>query len=183
MLVTTALRTAYDLARWQPLTEAVAAVDALARIGGFQPEAVLTIRGRYPRARWRCRVPEVVALADPGAESAMETRCRLALVLHGLPQPVTQHKVADAQGRIVGRLDLAYPERRVGIEYDGRTHRDEARRGRDARRDNLLATLGWVVLRFNADDVLRRPDEMAQHVRRTLARRPPVASLTRPVPA
>jgi hypothetical protein len=179
VLVTTALRTAYDLARWQPLSEAVAAVDALARIGGFPPDAVLGIRARYPRARWRCRVPNVVSLADTGAESVMETRCRLALVAHGLPQPITQHRVTDARGRTVGRLDLAYPGRRVGIEYDGRLHQDDVRAVRDERRDNALAALGWVVLRFNSDDVLRRPAEMAQRVRETLSRRPVVNAMPR----
>jgi hypothetical protein len=43
----------------------------------------------YPGAR-RCRV---LALANPLAESPMETRIRLALVLAGLPTPTVQHRV------------------------------------------------------------------------------------------
>ncbi|HEY3258843.1 MAG TPA: DUF559 domain-containing protein [Pseudonocardiaceae bacterium] len=169
MLVTTPKRTAYDLARWLQLHEAVVAVDALARIGRFQPSEILSIRERYPRARWRCRVPGVVGLADRGAESVMETRCRLVLIQRGLPRPTTQYRVRDATGRIVARLDMAYPGRRVGVEFDGRPHRDGAQAARDQRRDNALAAMGWVVLRFGTDDVLRRPDELAQRVRDTLA--------------
>jgi hypothetical protein len=77
--VTTPLRTAWDLARWLPTVEAVVAVDALARVGGFDPHALLRIQQRYPRARWRRRVPGVVDLSDPRAESPMETRSRLLL--------------------------------------------------------------------------------------------------------
>lgn len=57
--------------------DAVVAMDALARVGRFAPGAVLQIHGRYPRARWRRRVPGVIDLCDPRAESPMESRSRL----------------------------------------------------------------------------------------------------------
>ena len=41
VLVTTPVRTAYDLARWQEPVEAVVAVDALANRGRFAPEQIL----------------------------------------------------------------------------------------------------------------------------------------------
>jgi len=171
MLVTTPLRTAYDLARWLPTAEAVAAVDALARLGRFRPDRLMDVRRRYPRARWRCRIPRVVELADNRAESAMETRCRLVLVQHGVPRPVAQYRVRDNDDNLIARLDLAYPTHRVGVEYDGREHREHGRVTKDSRRDNALAALGWVVLRFTADDVLRQPHVVAQRVRDTLALR------------
>ena len=141
--VTTRARTAYDLARFAPsLVEAVVAVDALAmpdpsrsgrehprraasvtdrRLlspgGRFVPADLLFLRNRHLGARNSRRLPEVVALADPLAESPMETRTRLALVLNGLPPPVSQLAVHDT--RHCHYLDLGYPEYRVGIEYDG----------------------------------------------------------------
>lgn len=171
MLVTTPVRTAYDLARWQPTVEAVAAVDALARLGRFAPARLMEIRARYPNARWRRRVPKVVALADSGAESVMESRLRLVMVQHGLPRPVTQFRIHDIDDRLVARLDLAYPEHQVGVEYDGRDHDDPRQARRDAARDSAAAALGWVVLRFSSDDVLRQPHVVAQRIRHTLARR------------
>jgi len=99
--VTTALRTAWDLARWLPTVEAVVAMDALAQVGRFAPAAVLRIQERYPRARWRRRVPGVIDLSDPRAESPMETRSRLMLVLRGLPRPELQYKVYDEFGQFV----------------------------------------------------------------------------------
>jgi AbiEi antitoxin C-terminal domain len=91
---TTPLRTAYDLARRLPLRSAVAALDALARCGGFAPQALLQFAERYPRARGRHQLPRVVALSDPLAESVMETRTRLALVLGGLPRRAPRSKSA-----------------------------------------------------------------------------------------
>jgi hypothetical protein len=96
--ITTALRTAWDLARWLSTVEAVVAMDALARIGRFTPGAVLGIHDRYPGARWRRRVPAVIDLSDPRAESSMETRSRLVLVLRGLPHPKLQYEVFDEYG-------------------------------------------------------------------------------------
>jgi hypothetical protein len=93
ILATTALRTAWDLARWLPTVEAVVAMDSLAKVGRFTPAAVLQIQNRYPGARWRRRVPGVIDLSDPRAESPMETRSRL--VLRGLPRPDLQYQVFD----------------------------------------------------------------------------------------
>jgi hypothetical protein len=105
--VTTAFRAAYDLSRSAPsLVEAVVAVDALAAAGKFAPAEVLRLRSRHLGARDSRRLPEVIALADPLAESPMETRTRLALVLHGLPPPVSQFEVRGAGH--CHYLDLTY---------------------------------------------------------------------------
>ena len=173
VLMTSPLRTAYDLARWLPLTEAVAAVDALTRCGCVPPTEVLRIDRRYPGARWRRRVPKVAALSDPRAESVMESRCRLALVLRGLPRPELQYEVRLPDGGLA-YLDMAYVEQRLAVEYDGDQHRERRAFRSDLSRQNQLVDLGWTVLRFTADDVLRAPDAMAARVRRALHRRPTV---------
>ena len=169
--VTTALRTAWDLARWLPTVEAVVAMDALAKVGQFAPAAVLRIQSRYPRARWRRRVPGVIDLADPRAESPMETRSRLVLVLRGLPRPELQYNVYDEFGGFIARLDMAYPWLRLAIEYDGRGHLTAWQQEADARRLNRLDACGWSVRRFTSSDVLRSPDAMAAQVRDAIARR------------
>jgi hypothetical protein len=101
--VTTRLRTAYDLTCRAPtLVEAVVAVDALLTDGTVPGGAftaateLLLVHNRHLGARDSRRLPEVVALADPLAESPMETRTRLALVMHGLPPPVSQLPVRGA---------------------------------------------------------------------------------------
>ena len=46
----------------------------------------------------------------------METLMLEVLRRHGLPAPVPQYEVWD-QGRFVARVDAAYPEARLAIEY------------------------------------------------------------------
>ncbi len=169
--VTTRLRTAWDLARWLPTVEAVVALDALAHVGRFSPSRLWRIHDRYPRARWRRRVPGVIDLSDPLAESPMETRARLLLVLRGLPRPVLQHKVFDADGVCIARLDMAYPELRLGIEYDGRGHLQPWEQDRDARRLNALDAYRWSLIRLTSPDVLRHPDDTADRVLDAIVRR------------
>jgi hypothetical protein len=168
--LTNAVRTAWDLARWLTTVEAVVAMDALARVGRFAPAEVLRIQDRYPRARGRRRVPGVIDLADSRAESPMEIRSRLVLVLRGLPRPELQYEVYDELGEFVARLDMAYPLLKLAMEYDGRGHLTEWQQRSDARRLNRLQACGWTLLRFTAQDVLRTPETMADQVRHAIAR-------------
>lgn len=159
--VTTPARTGFDLARGEDVFEAVAAVDALLNRG-------LTSVEQISGYLWRClpgrsRAARALALSSPGAESPMETRTRLLVVLAGLPTPRTQYRVYDGDG-FVARLDLAYPGRRIGIEYDGDQHRERAAFRYDAVRANRLRLAGWCVLRFTVDDVLRHPDRVVRQV-------------------
>lgn len=113
-------RTAADLSRWtRSLTEAVVAVDALSAAGGFDPVVIMDLVS--PGSRGAARVPRVISLADRRSQSPMETRVRLTLVLAGLPPPIPQHPVV-LSGREFA-LDLAYPEVKLAIEYNGADHR------------------------------------------------------------
>lgn len=171
LVVTSAIRTAYDLARWSTQIEGVVAADALGRIGRFGPAGLLGMAARYPGARWRGRVPLVAELMDPRAESAMETRCRVSLVIRGLPRPELQYQVRDELGDHVAWLDMAYPFARAGVEFDGEHHQQERVFRADLTRHNRLAALGWTVLRASATDVLRNPDAFAAQVRAVLDQR------------
>lgn len=147
-LVTTAERTAYDLARQDDLTEAVVAVDTLSHTR-FDPAVLEKTAARHPGDRHIRRLPRVLALADARSESPMESRIRLAIVRYGLPLPVLQHPVGAY------RLDLAYPELKLAIEYDGREHLTPKRARHDLRREAFLTATGWTVLRIPAATVFR----------------------------
>lgn len=168
--VTSPLRTAYDLARRLPLVEAVVALDAIGRLphAGFVPDDLLP--RREFGARGVRRIEQVVELADPRAESPMETRTRLMLVLAGFPPPEVQYELHDADGRLIARFDLAYPEARLAIEYDGAGHEVFGQRGPgqrglgydDRRRDLRTGALGWRTIRLTAADLgPRRTDTLA----------------------
>lgn len=122
----------------------------------------------------------VISLAEPAAESPMESRLRTLLVQSRLPRPRAQVDIYDSSGGFAGRIDLYYPEHRLGIEYDGAIHRDS--RAGDNRRQNKLLAAGVTLLRFSGADVLGTPDAVVNQVRSFLRRHvaPPVASLLRP---
>jgi very-short-patch-repair endonuclease len=169
--VTTPIRTAYDLARRDSLTEAVVSLDALAGRFGFAPAEVLELSARYPRARGRRQLAGVVQHAEPLSESAMESRLRMLLVLEGLPRPKAQHGVTDHSGRVVAYVDLSYPDRRIAIEYEGEEHFDRERAKRDTRRGTRLVDLGWAVFRYLAADVYSTPERTVREVREALRTR------------
>lgn len=94
----------------------------------------------------------------------MESRCRLVLIDGGLPRPVAQHEVYVG-GLFIARLDLAYPHRMVGIEYEGDYHRERQAFRNDIARGNRLRDFGWTIVRVTADDVLRNPQQLVARVR------------------
>ncbi|MEH0826858.1 MULTISPECIES: endonuclease domain-containing protein [unclassified Micromonospora] len=160
--VTTGLRTALDLGRQGSLSDAVVAVDALLHRRVVKLPALRVYAGAHAGWRGMPLLREVLALAEPLAESPMETRLRLLLLDSGLGPVTAQHDVHDGRGRFVGRVDLAWPALRVAVEYDGDHHRERAHFRQDVARLNALRAAGWIVLRFTADDVLR-------HATRTIA--------------
>ena len=81
---------------------------------------------------------------------------------------MAQYEVRDGVGFFVARLDLAYPERRLGVEYEGDHHRGRSVFAHDLRRINALKLLGWRVLRFGAADVFGQPDRIVAQVRAAL---------------
>jgi very-short-patch-repair endonuclease len=98
------------------------------------------------------RVAErLVPAIEPATESPMETRLRVTLVDGGLPRPVAQFELRDGRGRFVARLDFAYPQCRVAVEYDGAWH--FGRRREDDRRRDAVRALGWIVIVVSADDI------------------------------
>ncbi len=160
--VTSPVRTVLDLACRGSLVEAVVAVDALAHRFGFPPRDVIRCAYDHPGRRGATRLPQVVKLAHPGAESPMETRIRLAIVLAGLPVPLLQVPVGPY------RLDLAYPDILLAVEYDGREHLDQRRALRDLDRQAYLTAAGWRILRFPKKVVLYEPALIPWTVRRAM---------------
>jgi very-short-patch-repair endonuclease len=77
--------------------------------------------------------------------------------------------VRDASGLFVARLDLAYPKRKLGIEYEGDHHRGRGVFRHDLRRLNALRACGWTVLRFAAPDIYRDRARTVAMVRAALA--------------
>jgi hypothetical protein len=164
---TTGLRTALDIARWEPLPEAVAGLDLLLtrRVVG---EVALRDAAGAGIGRGSRQARRAVDLADARAESQPESKLRVILTLAGLP-PVPQHVVRGPGGEFLARVDLAYPDLRVAVEYDGAWHAEDGQFARDRRRLNQLTAAGWAVLHVTAAD-LRDPALLVERVRALLRR-------------
>jgi hypothetical protein len=62
------------------------------------------------------------------------------------------------------KLDLGYPDLKIGIEVDGASHSALERQEQDRKKEQFLASLGWTVLRFSNEDVTERLEECVQTV-------------------
>jgi Protein of unknown function (DUF559)/AbiEi antitoxin C-terminal domain len=165
--VTSPVRTAFDLARRLPRMDAVAAVDAMLFGRRVSSEEIAEYLAKHPTFRGVARASALLPLVEPLSESPMESRCRLVLIDGGLPRPVAQYEVR-VHGRLIARLDLAYPRKRVGIEYEGDHHRERSTFRRDVARGNALREAGWTIVRVTADDVLRNSEQMLRQIRRLI---------------
>jgi very-short-patch-repair endonuclease len=72
-------------------------------------------------------------------------------------------------GRFVARVDFAWPEQKVALEYDGLWHAEAGRFAKDRQRLNRLQAAGWRVVFVTAAD-LHRPAELLARIAAALLR-------------
>jgi len=174
LAVTSALRTAVDLGSQRVLVDAVIALDMALHKRLVDLMELRSFCEANRGAKRIARLRRAVQLAEPATESPMETRLRLLLVTARLPRPQAQVRLKDRHGRPLGRPDFYYPKHRLGLEYDGATHRDSL--VADNRRQNQLLNAGYRLLRFTAADIFQEPETVIGQVRLAMSQRWPVAS-------
>jgi very-short-patch-repair endonuclease len=165
--LTTPERTWRDLAGVLPEGALLAVTDQLLARWCSRADLERQLADR-PTGRGCARARAVLPVADPAAESPMESVLRWLVHAAGLPAPVLQYVVRDDAGRFLARADLAWPDRRVLVEFDGDVHRERDVFVGDLRRQNRVVGAGWTVLRFTSADTLGRPDDVVAGIRRAL---------------
>jgi very-short-patch-repair endonuclease len=134
--------------------------DLAAYLAGFNG------RGPHGSARLHQVLSDRVVGAAP--ESRLETMLARLFRSSSLPQPVRQHPIVH-EGRFVARVDFAWPEYRVAVEAQSRTHHaDKSSFERDLARMNALTHALWSVLYVTWDDGHRRPRETLRLVEKAL---------------
>jgi AbiEi antitoxin C-terminal domain len=146
--ITSPVRTAFDLARRRHLIEGVVGVDAMLNRGGARLEELTTYTADHRGWRGVRWADAVLLQAEPRAESPMESRQRMRLVLAGLPRPDAQVTLVRPPSIFVARLDHGYVEWKVGPEYDGNPH--DARWRADNERQEQIRELGWWHRRYTS---------------------------------
>ncbi len=152
--LTSPTRTFCDLAQILDVDALVAAGDSLVnrhhRSFGEKHDALASmeelsdvVRARK-RTRGVLRARGALALVRVGSDSAPETMLRLALARAGLPEPALGFVIVDATGAHVAWPDLAFPEYRVALQYDGAHHFERAQQELDIARNEATARAGWT---------------------------------------
>ncbi len=155
-----------ELADQLTLVDLVVVGDYLVRRGWVTPEEIVAHCAGHPAAS------RAAAYVRREVDSPMETRLRMLIVLAGLPEPKVNVEVFHEDGRLRYRFDLAWPELRLAVEYDGRQHRDDLDQwDHDVERDEWMDEAAWVRVPVFSRGVYRRPDRTLERVLKALRRR------------
>lgn len=169
-LVTTPAWTAIEVGRGLRRPRALATLDAALRTGTCsRSEMERAIRQQAGR-RGIVAVRDLLPLASPLAESPMESEARLMMIDGGVAPHVLQYEIVDRNYQ-TWRVDFAWPDQRLAVEYDGLAwHSGPEALVYDRRRRAALQEVGWVVLAIIADDVRRWPQQTIRRIEAQLAR-------------
>lgn len=177
--VTSPTRTLLDTASVaRPEAAVVIASDFMHRGLTSMPE-ILKMEGA--RQLWpnSLGVNVVLHVADGRFESVGECRSAYLMWAQGLPTPVPQWEIHLPDGRLLARVDFAWPEARLLCEFDGRIKYTALRRPnetieqavlREKRREEAILELtGWRIIRLIWED-LAQPAITAARIHRLLTR-------------
>lgn len=163
--------TAIEVARDLPRPRALATLDAALRSGRCTTSGLWTAADLQKGRRGIVAVRGLIDMADGLAESPMESEARLVMIDGNLPQPVLQYEIVDRRGRL-WRLDFAWPDAKLAVEYDGFDwHSDPDALRRDRQKRAALTELGWTLLSVVSDDIRRSKMQTVRQIEGLLDRR------------
>jgi hypothetical protein len=173
-------RTLFDLAMVRPAVLDLAIENALRRGLVTKPELERTLvrlgrRGRPGTQAFRRSVE--LHLADRAlTESDAELRLLRLIERLGFPTPVPQYEIRDTGSRLVARVDFAYPDLKIAIEYDSYAHHLGAEaHDRDGARRNAIVGLQWIPITATGADVRNGGHRLAIDLQRARSQRTSVA--------
>ncbi|MGO4493522.1 endonuclease domain-containing protein [Arthrobacter sp. 2YAF22_2] len=158
LLVTTRTRTWLDVARLMGVDELTVVADHLVRVprpeleGRSDPHASIAelaeMLDRHKGTPGIRKARLALEQARIGADSAPETRLRLALARAGLPEPGVNPRT-ELRAGVVRQPDLAYPDFLVAVEYEGDGHSEAGQVVRDIAREEDFDRAGWTLVRIS----------------------------------
>jgi len=145
-----------NCARWPPLA---CSSRARSSAGAAPPSSgVLAWPRRTTTSTSPCRRASGAG-SSPAWDSAAGRSPPTTTSCAGEPAwPVAQFEVRDVGG-FAGRVDLAWPQHRLALEYEGTWHGAPQRVPEDRERLNRLFAAGWRVIFVTKTD-LRRPERL-----------------------
>jgi very-short-patch-repair endonuclease len=172
-------RTGLEVTTVAPTEAALVAVNHLLHAGHTSVE---DLKQRYERGFlfWKGTLATdlVLRLADAAIESVGESRFFYFCYAAGLPAPIPQYVIRDERGQVVARVDFAWPELGVFVEFDGKVKYEALLKPgesasdvviREKRREELIVELtGWRCIRVVWSD-LENPEALMKRIRQALA--------------
>jgi hypothetical protein len=165
--LTMPLHAAWEIARTSAAVDAIGWIDTRRRrlpVADLRTEATRHVGEMGSR-----QAGSTLGQADPRGESPPESILRLAFHHAGFPVPVPQFSVI-INGFFVARVDFAWPQWRVAVEYDGQWHGDPRQLHRDRSRLRELNAAGSYVYPVTREDMHDMPRLIA-HIGALLDRR------------
>ena len=162
--VTSLERTVVDCAMMLSYQQALVLMDHALRLGADQPlmEAMADV---LPGRRGIRNLRMALINADPRSESAGETLTRELISRLNLPMPEPQVEVNSRAGRY--RLDFAWKEKKVALEFDGKVKYFDYKPTaevlfQERQRENALTEDGWKFVRLKWKDLFREHEFKAR---------------------
>jgi hypothetical protein len=118
--VTSATRTALDVTRIADVEHSLVVMNYFLHNGATtKPELR---KGAEAMRLWKDTLTTdlVIRLANSRCESVAESRTAYMMWRRGVPAPKTAYEIRDSSGQLVARVDFAWPELGVFLEFDAR---------------------------------------------------------------
>ena len=178
LLITSPARTALDLTTIADVEHSLPVLDHLLHI-----KALTKGELRARSAEMNCwpgtlTTDLTIRLADGRSESVGESRASHLFWRGGLPRPQLQYEIVNARGELVARVDFAWPEYGVFLEFDGKAKYEKLRKERESvldvvlrekKREEMICRItGWRCVRITWSD-LHQPHATAAYIRSVLA--------------
>ncbi len=188
--VATPARAAVDVAAGLRLPEALVTLDSAARTHLIDLVGQRRLRDAYTDDRQlqaaaaplheaarrastqftRRHLADVVAQADPRRESPLESLSDGHFLLAGLPRPLLQPRIDSPIGPLYP--DFLWAEQMVVGEADGlMKYRRPEDLAAEKRRQEVLEQMGYLVVRWLADEIRRAPHSVVARVQAAIERR------------
>lgn len=171
LVVTSPMRTALDLARWERFEPTrLAMLDLSARFGLIDKGEFADFLAPLGGLHRLNRVRELVPLISVRAESVPESEMRFRWLSAGLPVPVANQPVHDRFDRFVGRCDLFDREEGLAAEYQGFWHDLDQAPELDEARLMRLRSMNVTVVEIRKGDRDRIEDLLLEGYAQARAR-------------
>jgi hypothetical protein len=175
--VTSPVRTALDMTRIADVEHSLVPIDWLLHTKAVDKSELRSRAASMNLSPGTLATDLTIRLADGRLESPGESRANFLFWRGALPKAEPQFQVCDALGRLVARVDFAWPEYGVFLEFDGKVKYEKPLKDgesvldvvlREKKREELVCRLtGWRCIRITWADLIR-PHETIVYIRSVL---------------